>query len=71
MIPVDGHKNLYRDEQTGAIVNLNQSEYNNYVLLREQKRREKLEIQNIKNDIQEIKSILYKLIENKNDDSKS
>ena len=28
MIPVEGHKNLFRDEKTGAIINMDTSGYN-------------------------------------------
>ena len=31
MIPVEGHKNLFRDEKTGAIVNMDTSGYSNYL----------------------------------------
>ena len=31
MIPVEGHSDLFRDEITGAIVNTDISQYNNYV----------------------------------------
>ena len=31
MIPVEGHKNLFRDEKTGAIINTDTSGYNNYM----------------------------------------
>ena len=31
MIRVEGHKNLYRDENTGAIVNCDDVAYENYV----------------------------------------
>ena len=32
MIPVEGHNNLFRDEKTGAIINLDTSGYNHYML---------------------------------------
>ena len=31
MIPVEGYKNLFRDEKTGAIVNMDTSGYSNYM----------------------------------------
>ena len=33
MIPIEGHKNLYRDENTGAILNADNIGYNNYLKL--------------------------------------
>jgi len=62
MIPVEGFKNLYRDEITGAIVNCDTFGYNQYVFLRNKKQREKEEIDKLKNDIEEIKSLLKEFI---------
>jgi hypothetical protein len=31
MIPVQGHPNLYRDEDSGAIINYDELAYNQYV----------------------------------------
>ena len=31
MIPVEGHKNLFRDESTGAIINCDNTAYQNYL----------------------------------------
>ena len=58
---VDGHKNLYRD-QSGAIVNIDTNEYNQYVRLRSDKKQQKDEIEELKKDIDEIKSLLRSLI---------
>ena len=30
MIPVEGHKDLFRDEKTGAIVSMDTAGYSNY-----------------------------------------
>ena len=66
MRPVNGHKNLYRDENTGAIINYDTFEYSQYISNREKRKREKeiqkIEIDNIKNEITEIKSMLKELI---------
>lgn len=61
-IPVEGHHNLFRDKNTGAIVNQDRSAYLNYIRMREMKQREKNEIDEIKKDIDEIKSLLKELI---------
>ena len=37
LIPVEGHKNLYRDGKTGAIVNDDSSGYSQYMRLKNQK----------------------------------
>lgn len=58
---VDGHKNLYRD-QSGAIVNIDTNEYNQYVRLRSDKKQQKDEIEELKKDIDEIKLLLMEII---------
>lgn len=62
MIPVEGTKNLYRDEISGAIVSCDTIAYNQYVKMREEKKLQKEELDKIKNDIDEIKSLLRELI---------
>ena len=62
MIQVEGQPNLYRDEDTGAIVNCDTNGYNQYVRLREQKSNEKKELDRMKSDIEEIKSLLKEVI---------
>jgi len=65
---VEGHKNLVRDNSTNAILNVNKTEYQNYLTLRKQKEKEgekitKLEndLYDLKNDINEIKNLLRNL----------
>ena len=62
MIPIEGHKNLYRDENTGAILNTDNIEYNNYLKLKNEKLKQKNEIDNLKKELSEIKSLLKELI---------
>ena len=62
LIPVEGHNNLFRDRNTGAIINKDNSAYLNYIKLREMKQKEKNEIENLKSEIDEIKSLLKELI---------
>jgi hypothetical protein len=58
---VEGHKHLFRDN-SGAIVNTNTSEYLQYVRLRSEKQKQREEIDQIKQDISEIKSLLMEVI---------
>jgi len=58
---VEGHKNLYRD-QSGAIVNIDTNEYNQYIRLRSERKQQKEEIAELKKDIDEIKSLLMEII---------
>ena len=57
---VEGHNDLYRNE-SGAIVNTDSVGYNNYINLRKRRRSEKEEIDRLKNEIDEIKSLLKEI----------
>jgi hypothetical protein len=65
MIPVEGHKGLYRDEKSNAIINCNDYEYQEYLKTKNSMIDEKNEIKNLKTELSEIKSLLTKLLENK------
>jgi predicted enzyme involved in methoxymalonyl-ACP biosynthesis len=62
MIPVEGEKNLYRDEKSGAIVNCDTFEYSQYIKMKSEKKKQREEIEQIKKDIDEIKSLLKELV---------
>ena len=62
LIPVEGYNNLFRDRNTGAILNKDRSAYTNYMRIKDQKQKEKNEIDQIKSDIEEIKFLLKELI---------
>ena len=57
MIPVEGHKNLFRDEDSGAIVNHDNQGYRQYLQLKNKKLTEEEEIKRLRSDIDEIKSL--------------
>ena len=61
MIKVEGHQHLYRDEKSGAIINCDSMGYNQYVNSLRQKELQKNELDKMKDDINEIKSLLKKL----------
>lgn len=65
MIQVEGHKGLYRDEKSNAIVNCNDYEYQEYLRAKNSTLDEKGEIENLKTELSEIKLLLTKLLENK------
>jgi hypothetical protein len=58
---VEGHKHLFR-EDSGAIVNTDTAEYLQYVKLRAERKKQREEIDQIKDDISEIKSLLMEII---------
>jgi hypothetical protein len=66
MIPVRGHSELYRDENSNAILNCSDIEYNEYLKVKNIIINQKTEIDTIKNDIEEIKLLLQSLINIKN-----
>ena len=60
---VEGHPNYIRDENTKAVINTNYNEYQNYILAREAKEREKERILNIEIEIDEIKKSIKSSME--------
>jgi len=63
MIKVKGYANLFRDENSGAIINCDDSGYDQYVKSLEIRKKQKKEIEDMKQDISEIKSLLKILVE--------
>ena len=63
MIPVEGHKNLYRDEKSGAIINTDSHGYSQYKKSRNIRLTQKEEIDGMKKDIEEIKNLLRLIAE--------
>ena len=61
MIKVEGHPHLYRDEKSGAIINCDSMGYNQYVNSLRQKELQKNELDKMKDDINEIKTLLKAL----------
>ena len=66
---VKGHSDLARDPENGSIVNVNKTEYNQYLARREVKSEKNQKVQNIedeltniKGDIDEIKLLLKELL---------
>lgn len=66
---VEGYADLARDPNTNCVLNVNRSEYEQYVSRRKAKAEKTQKVQtiedevaNIKNDIDEIKSLLKELI---------
>ena len=69
MKQVKDKKNLFRDENSNAIVNTDRQAYNAYIKLKKQKLEEKEELDSfkkdldcMKNEIGEIKSLIKQLI---------
>ena len=62
LISVEGHPNLFRDQKTGAIVNYDNASYNKYLSSVSNRMNTKKEIENLKDEVSEIKSLLKELL---------
>ena len=58
MIKVKGHAHLYRDPQTGAIINNDDQGYSQYVKSLEIRKNQKNEIENMKKDMMKLSHYL-------------
>ena len=65
-VKVKDSNSLYRDEESGAILNCNDTAYNNYLKMKENKMRELSEMDKLKDDVDELKGMM-KLILSKLD----
>lgn len=65
MLKVQGHSDLYRDETTGAIVNVS-SEYDKYIQKRNLRQAQKQEMDELKTEISDIKNMMSIILEKLN-----
>ena len=70
---VKGHVDLLRNSETGAIVNSNNLDYEKYITRRDAKKAQvqqseniEQDLANLKNEMNEIKSLLKELVSNVN-----
>ena len=61
MIPVEGHKNLFRDEKTGAIINMDTAGYSNYMSDKRRNFDKQAELDEMKSEIETLKTMLKEL----------
>ena len=64
-VEVEGHPGFVRDMETGAILNINKTELDKMKRARAARRQKDNEIQDLKNEVGEIKSLLMQLLEKK------
>lgn len=69
-IKIEGHSDLLRDKHSGGIVNTNTVDYQKYMMVQKAKLSEKIKIQTmcdeintLKEDMNEIKQMLIKVLE--------
>ena len=61
MIQVEGHKNLFRDENTNAIVSKDEAGYQDYMNTRRINSDKQSELDAMKSEIETLKSMLHDL----------
>jgi len=60
--------NLVKDEESGAILNTNEQEIEKAKKVKEAKELEKAELQQLKDDVSELKDMMKQLLEKMNND---
>ena len=73
IVNIEGREGLVRDISSGAILNTNRSDYENYMIRKQQRQEQKAtldaqsaEINTLKAELEEIKSLLKTLIREQN-----
>ena len=61
MIPVEGHKSLFRDQDTNAILNTDDIAYENYISTKRNNSDKQAEMNAMKKELEELKSMLHEL----------
>ena len=61
MLPVEGHKNLFRNENNNAIISTDEAAYNDYMNNRRINSDRQAELDTMKNEIKTLKSMLNEL----------
>ena len=60
-LKVEGHNNLLRDRETGAIINNDKSGFSSYMMNKSIKNEESIRIQNVERDLASIHSEISEL----------
>ena len=60
-IKVEGHSNLYRDPDSGAVINSSRADYERYMKAKANREGMVSEINTLKQELDEIKQLLKKL----------
>ena len=62
-LKIEGSDSFVRDTESGAIININTSEFEKLKKIREYKKKKENEISELQNEVSEIKSLLKQLLE--------
>jgi hypothetical protein len=63
LIRVKGETGLFRDQDSTAIINTDKTAYENYIEAKNRKLQEKNEIDSLKNDVAELKTMMMQILE--------
>ena len=64
-VQVEQDSSLYKNTETGAVINVNDQAYTNYMKMKQRKSKQNREIDQLKDEISELKGMLKTLLNKK------
>jgi hypothetical protein len=64
LVKIENDHALSKDIESGAIINIDKTGYQSYIDMRNKKLQEDARLDNLENELSEIKSLLLKLLQN-------
>ena len=68
LVRIEGNKDLVKDEETGAVLNSNETEIEAAKIRKEQRDEKENEFETLKSDVNELKDIMKQILEKMNKD---
>ena len=69
LVRIEGSKDLVKDEETGAVLNSNETEIKAAKIRKEQRVEKENEFETLKNDVGELKDMMKQILEKMNKDA--
>ncbi len=69
LVRIEGSKDLVKDEETGAVLNSNETEIEAAKIRKEQRVEKENEFETLKNDVGELKDMMKQILEKMNKDA--
>ena len=69
LVRIEGSKDLVNDEETGAVLNSNETEIEAAKIRKEQRVEKENELETLKNDVGELKDMMKQILEKMNKDA--
>ena len=63
-VQVEQDSSLYKNTETGAVINVDDQAYTNYMKMKQRKSKQNREIDQLKDEISELKGMLKTLLDN-------